>query len=398
MSRRRTLSDAGVAGLRPRAARYAVPDPELRGHYVRITPVGGKTFVTVTRGPDGKQVWTNVGPADVLPIDKAREKAREVLSRVRAGLTPVETPQTKPDTLGAVAANYMKRHVAGNGLRSRNEIQRCLDKYVLPALAERDFVSIRRSDIAKLLDHLQDTHGARQADAVLTILRSLGNWFAGRHDDYVPPFARGMGRCDPKASKRARILDDDEMRAVWAATEENDRFGAIIRLALLTAQRREKLATMRWSDVSLDGAWTVPAEHREKGTGGALVLPPLAFELIKRQPRLGDNPFVFAGRGNGPFSGFSKAKRGLDEKLPPMPPWVLHDLRRTARSLMARAGVRPDIAERVMGHAIAGVEGIYDRHGYREEKGDALRRLAGLVESIVTPTAENVVQLREAAR
>lgn len=76
-----------------------------------------------------------------------------------------------------------------------------------------------------------------------------------------------------------------------------------------------------------------------------------------------------------------------------MPAWVLHDLRRTAKSLMARAGVRPDISERVLGHVIGGVEGVYDRHTYRDEKADALKRLAALIDSIVNPPAANVIPI-----
>ena len=121
--------------------------------------------------------------------------------------------------------------------------------------------------------------------------------------------------------------------------------------------------------------------------------------------RLDDNPFVFVGRGKGSFSNFSKGKPVLDSRikkareeamLSPMPQWQFHDLRRTARSLMSRAGVRSDVAERIMGHAIPGVEGVYDRHNYRDEKADALRRLAALIESIVNPPATNVVLLKDA--
>jgi hypothetical protein len=83
MSRRRSLSDAGVAALKPQAKRYVVPDPELRGHYVRVPPTGAKAFLTVTRDPNGKQVWTTIGPADALPIEEARSKARDVLTRIR---------------------------------------------------------------------------------------------------------------------------------------------------------------------------------------------------------------------------------------------------------------------------------------------------------------------------
>ncbi len=110
--------------------------------------------------------------------------------------------------------------------------------------------------------------------------------------------------------------------------------------------------------------------------------------------KLAENPYVFAAsRGKGPLNS-SDWKQSLDAKLPPMPHWVIHDLRRTARSLLSRAGVRPDISERVMGHAILGVEGVYDRHRYDDEKAEALQALANLITRILNPPAENVVQLR----
>jgi integrase len=107
-------------------------------------------------------------------------------------------------------------------------------------------------------------------------------------------------------------------------------------------------------------------------------------------PRFADNAFVFAGRGTSHMAYSGNPKAAFDAKLPDMPPWTLHDLRRTARSLMSRAGVRPDIAERVLGHNIKGVEGIYDRHQYMDEKADALAKLATLIDSI----AHNVVPMR----
>jgi hypothetical protein len=395
MTRRKTLSDIGVSALKPRAARYALPDPELRGHYVRVQPSGAKAFVTVARDPDGKQVWTTIGTADIMSIVEARAKARDAIGRVRAGLPAVEA---KADSFADVAANWLKRHVEPNGLRSRKEIVRLLDSHILPAWREREFVSIRRSDVAALLDHVEDNHGARCADYCLNVVRSIMNWYATRHDDFVPCIVRGMRRQNPHAQARARILDDDELRAIWKAAESNGAFGGIVRLALLAAQRRTKVVTMKWSDISIDGEWSIPKEPREKDSAGTLVLPDAAVAIVRAQPRLGDNRFVFAGRGAGSFNGFSKAKKQFDAKLPPMPGWTLHDLRRTARSLMSRAGVRPDIAERVLGHAIAGIEGTYDRHSYRDEKADALQRLAALIDTIVRPPAANVRQLRGARR
>jgi integrase len=392
---RKTLTDKGVVALKPRPQRYAFPDPQMTGHYVRVQPSGAKAFVTVARSPGAKQVWTTIAATDVMSIDEARTKAREVIKRVRAGLSPVEA---KAETFGDVAANWLKRHVDAKGLRTRYEIVRLLNKHVLPAWDDREFISIRRSDVAAVLDDVEDNHGARNADYVLMIIRAIANWYAARHDDYTPPFVRGMRRQNPGAQARARILDDDEIRAIWKAAEANGTFGALVRICLLTAQRRGKVVTMKWSDVSDNGEWSIPREPREKDSAGTLALPDEAVAIIHAQPRMGENRYIFAGRGNGPFRGFSQGKAAFDAKLPSeLQRWVLHDLRRSARSLMARAGVRPDIAERVLGHAIAGVHGVYDRHSYLQEKADALRRLAALIDGIVNPR-DNVHALPMAKR
>jgi integrase len=194
-------------------------------------------------------------------------------------------------------------------------------------------------------------------------------------------------------TKRDRILNDDELRAVWKVAEANGTFGAMVRLLLLTGQRREKVASMRWDDISIDGTWTIPTEDREKGNAGSLVLPQQAIDIIKAQPRFESSPYVFASRVSGHVKGWSKSKDQFDAKLEGVEPWRLHDLRRTARSLMSRAGVRPDISERVLGHVIPGVEGVYDRHQYTEEKAHALKALASLIENILAPASGKVVRL-----
>jgi integrase len=188
-------------------------------------------------------------------------------------------------------------------------------------------------------------------------------------------------------------LSDDELRAMWRVAESAGPFGALVRLLLLTAQRREKVVSMKWSDIGIDGTWRIPLEAREKGAPAEIALPAAAVDIIRVQPQLGDNPFVLAGRGDAHINGFSKSKKAFDAKLPKgIPAWMLHDLRRSARSLMARAGVSNDHAERVLGHARPGVEGIYDRHRYRDEIGTALQKLATLIDSIVHPR-ENVTPM-----
>jgi integrase len=380
MTIRKRLSDRGVKALRPRAARYTIPDPELVGLYVRVTPAGHKSFAAVTRSPAGKQLWTTIGAASVMPIAEARERAREAIRRVRAGLPAIE-PQAH--SVAAVVEEWRRRHVEKNGLRSGKQIVALLERHILPPWRDREFASIRRSDIVALLDHVEDKHGARQADYVLNIVRSIGNWYAARRDDYSPPVVKGMKRQSQHAQQRSRVLSDAEIAAIWAAAECT--FGAIVKLCLLTAQRRTKVATMRWADISAEGEWTIPREPREKENAGTIVLGEAALAVVRSQPRFASNPYVFAGR-DGLFNNFSVGKSRIDAKSG-VTGWRLHDLRRTARSLMSRAGISSEHAERLMGHAIGGIEAIYDRHSYADEKAAALARLAALIDIIVMPKA-----------
>ena len=359
----------------------------------------------MARDPYGKQIWATLGTSDVMQVEAARDKARTAIKRIREGLPAIEQSPVKPDSFKFVVEGdkdakdperrkgWLQRHVEKNRLRTSDEIKRCLKKYIFPHWAEREFESIRRSDVTRLLDHVEDQHGARQADVVLTIVRAICNWYATRNDDYTTPIVRGMRRSDPKTEERDRILDDSEIRRLWAATE-NGTFGGLVRTLLLTGQRLEKGRTLRFDDISDDGIWTIRTAAREKPNAGSLKLPQLALDIIRSQPRFASNPHVFAGRGQASaFAGLDEAKSNLDEASN-IHGWVLHDLRRTARSLMSRAGVPSEHAERVLGHVIRGVEGTYDRHPYTDEKAAALQKLAGLVELIVHPPAgDNVVPM-----
>jgi integrase len=382
----RALSDRRIALLKPRAKRYAVPDPGQPGLYVRIQPTGSKSFCAVTPDPHGKQIWATIDTTAALKIEDARAKAREAIRRIKDGLPPFEAPSPRAATFADVVAQWLKRHVEAKGLRTASHIRWMLNRHVLPRWGNRAFVATRRSDVAELLDEVEDRSGVRQADQVLSLVRGIANWYATRHDSYVPPFVKGMRRSSTAESARTRILDDDELRAVWAAAADAGRFGALVKLLLLTTQRRAKIVAMRWQDISEDGVWAIPAEPREKPNAGKLKLPQRALEIIRSQPQLGDNPFVFPGRCDNHMGGFSACKLAFDAKLPPaMPGWTLHDLRRTSRSLLSRCGVPREHAERVLGHVVGGVEGTYDRHAYADEKADALVRLAALIDGIVNP-------------
>jgi integrase len=395
--RRKVFTDKMVEALPRKRKRYFHPDPELPSHGVRVLPSGPSSFYVIARDAFKKQRWVRVGGTAELTIADSRERARGVLKRLKAGQAPFEPPPVKPDTVADVVATWVKRHVEAKGLRTGDELKRVLEKYVLPVWRDRAFTDIKRSDIARLLDSVEDNSGAWVADSVLAALRSVASWYATRNDDYTPPFVKNMRRVPASARKRSRTLTDAELRRVWKAAEASDDvYGAFVRVSLLCGQRREKVRTMKWSDLDGD-VWTIPAAPREKGNAGVLKLPPLAMKIIAQQPRLAGSPYVFTGSHNDAINGFSarhlalKARAGVEG-------FSVHDLRRCCRSLLSRAGVQPHVAERVLGHVVGGVEGVYDQHGYDAEKADALKRLARLITQIVNGEGgKNVVPLRAPA-
>jgi integrase len=408
---KKRLTEEGVSKLKLPAPGQQADyfDAGMPGLVLRVNYGGRKTwralYYVKRVGKDGKRTTMptthKLGLYPYLKLKEAREKARQFLADPQKALA-----QGDAGSFQEVAENFLKRHVQANQLRSQPEIERCLNKYILPAPTaipgqswkDRPFRELKRADVAALLDQIQDRHGSRQADMCLAIIRKMTHWYQARNDDYVSPVVRGMNRTKVADRKGKRILDDDEIRTLFKAADQAGTFGAIIKVLLLTAQRREKVATMKWDDL-VDGEWRIASEAREKSHAGSLRLPPMVLAIINAQPRIARNPYVFAaGHGNGPFNSFSQRKQELDKELSGMPPWVLHDLRRTARSLMSRAGVRPDISERVLGHAIPGVEGVYDRHHYNEEKAEALKQLAHLVETIFNAPQDNVVAIRSPAR
>ncbi|HET7448441.1 MAG TPA: site-specific integrase [Methyloceanibacter sp.] len=384
---RKTLTDKSVLALKPRDKLYAQPDPQLPGHYIRVSPTGSRTFVAVTRDPNGKQVWTTIGKAHLIGIEEARAKAREIINRVKGGQR-VEGPESFQE----VASEWLRRHVDAKAIITAPAIRGNLHNHVLPVWAGREFESIKRSDVAALMDRVEDNAGPVAADRVLTILSSIFSWYAAWNDDYNSPIVRGMRRSNTKERARDRILSDDEIRLIWSKAEGT--FGDLVRMLLLTGQRRDKVASMKWDDVSVDGVWSVKnGVKREKGTGGELVLPTMALDIIRARPRFASNPYIFPGpSGASYFRTYDRAKRALDRAIGPLPQWQLHDLRRTARSLMSRAGVRDEHAERVLGHTIGGVEGIYNRHDHFEQKREALKMLAGLIDNILRGDADEKVR------
>jgi len=201
---------------------------------------------------------------------------------------------------------------------------------------------------------------------------------------------RGMARTSSKERARARVLSDDELRAVWKAAEAAaGPFGAFVRFLLLTGARRAEASKLAWDEI-IDGVWLLPAARNKVKQELARPLSAVAQSLLAGLSKIGRHAFTY--NGTKPFTDFTTQKTRLDAACG-VKDWTLHDLRRTARSLLSRAGIAPDIAERCLGHVMPGVRGTYDRHDYYDEKKRAFEALAAQIARIVDPQ-DNVVAMR----
>jgi integrase len=323
-----------------------------------------------------------------ISLAEARDTAREWLGQIRKGIDPqAHEAERRGETFTAIAEGYLTRVAKDH--RSKEQTVSTLARLVYPTFGLRPIDSITRSDVVRLLDKIEDVNGPVMANQVLGNISRVMDWHATRSDSFRSPIVKGMKRAG--AQERSRILTDDELRAVWSACGEYvGPFGPLLRFILLTATRRnEALYATRAEIVGAD--WTIPAD-RYKTKIDHLV--PLSGAALAQVQGLGEGGagFLFTANGRQAIGGHSRHKAAIDAASG-VSGWTVHDLRRTARSLMSRAGVPTDHAERCLGHVIGGVRGVYDRHEYLEEKRLGFEALASLVERIVNPQA-NVVPLR----
>ena len=295
------------------------------------------------------------------------------------------------DTFRAIAQQYMRHQ--GSKLRTAQWIERTLARLAFGALGDRPIADIRRSEIVRLLDKIAETNGPVMADRTLAVMSPIFNWHAARSDDFRSPIVRGMKRTSTKERARSRILTDDELHAVWKAAGELEVFGGFVRFLLTTAARRAEAAKMTWDEVE-GSDWVLPAARSKNGVPLVRPLSEAAGAAINAQHKIVGCPYVFTAKGQRPLNDYVRPKRKIDAASG-VSGWTLHDLRRTARSLMSRAGVNADVAEMCLGHSLAGVRGTYDRHSYHTEKKHAFEALAALIELIVSPPKGNVTALRK---
>jgi integrase len=390
------LTAKSIEHLRPGATRREIPDGN--GLYYVIQSSNRRSWCIRYRH-NGRSVKLTLS-AGPFALADARLEAAAAMKARSAGIDPAQarkaerakTELAKADTLRSVATAYFERPEAKR-LRSIGRIQQIFERLIFPTLGGTPIGDIRRSDVIRLIDHVETKSGPRMADYMAACLQRLFNWYAIREETFQSPIPRGLPkRYDTVEHARERTLTDDELRIVWATAENWDGpFGSFIQFSLLTACRRSEAAEMVWAE--LDGVdWVLPAARNKVKCELVRPLGADALAILAKQPRFADSPYVFTDGGRYPLNGFTRLKGRFDAKCG-VTGWTLHDLRRTARSLMSRGHVPPDHAERVLGHKIGGVRKTYDRHEFHAEKKAALEALALQIRGILHPT-DNVLRLQ----
>jgi integrase len=376
-----TVAFVREARAEPGKERTVYWDAALPSFGLVVTERGAKSYVIQYRSGRVSRRYTI---SSVLGLEDARREARAILGQVVRGHDPVverrRISEASKNTLRAVCERYLVRE--GGKLRTTAKRQANLERLVYPVLGDRQIDDIKRSDINALLDDIEDQRGAAMADQILATLRRICNWHAIRDDQFRTPFVRGMARRNPEERERSRTLTDAELVAVWRTAELfPSPWGQFVRFLLLSAARRTEAAAMTWSEISGD-EWTIPKERYKTGVEVTLPLSKAAMKILAGIPRIEGCEFVFTTDGRTPISGFSTFKLKFDIACG-VKDWRLHDLRRSARSLMSRAAVNSDIAERCMGHALPGVRGVYDRHRYLDEMRAGFEALAAQIDAVL---------------
>ncbi|MEI6537771.1 MAG: site-specific integrase, partial [Verrucomicrobiaceae bacterium] len=298
------------------------------------------------------------------------------------------------DTVGGLVARYLASHGEKRlGARTLVEVRRALTVAWKP-LHELPVQGVQRHTVATRLAEIAEENGPFAANRARSYLSAMFNWAIMQGVADQNPVI-GTGKVTKEVS-RDRVLSDAELAMVWQQAGDGD-YGRVIRLLILTGQRREEVAAMPWPEINFkDKVWSIDANRTKNGRPHDVPLSGAALSLLDEAGRREGRELAF-GAGDGPFSGWSKCKaaldrrilatlRAVDKKAKAPPPWRIHDIRRTVATRMSDLGVQPHVVEAALNHISghrAGVAGVYNRAAYSAEKRAALDLWARHIEGIV---------------
>jgi integrase len=416
------LSEKSIAGLTCGDGQKdrLVFDDIVRGLAVRVSGKGAKSFLVQFTNAAGDKRRLPLGAWGSITLDQARQAARNVLGQVAAGRDPFaerkcekEKAQTEASagrlTLAALLSDWREIGLATSRQSYQREAVRAVSLAFAPYL-QRRADTLRKADVVNVLDGLVKAGKGPLANRTAAYGRACYSWALKRARLSENPFA-GIPSPATNAS-RDRVLNDAEIGAIARHADTlGFPFGPLISLLLLTAQRRDEVATMCWGEISGDlSTWTQPSSKTKNKQGHVVHLAPEARAILATLPRRTDSDLVFSTNGKTAVSGFSKAKARLDKLIAEdtgglgISDWRLHDFRRSCVTWLAGAGFNPAVADKILNHltatGVTTVGRVYQRAAYLPERKQALEAWAAHVASCATPvvTTKNVIHFMEAKR
>ena len=386
-------------------------DDEQRGLGVRVTKGGGKTYLAQYTIAGSKR-RISLGSCMAISLAAARDAVRAILGDVAKGRDPAaerkravreakEKTEAEALTLGLLIDRWEAGHLASKRSGYAAEATRAL-RFAFKKHLASPAANLTPKAVKLTINAIVDDRKKATARLTGAYGRACYGWAIGKDLLVENPFA---GLKLVAAASRERVLSDEELVAIWGGTKGPGVYNAIVRMLILTGQRRDEVAGMTWGEIAPDlFAWTIPTSRTKNGVAHIVPLSPQAQAIMKSTHRAakdaaddkadGDPEFVFRGRA-GAFNGFSKAKTTLDE-VSGVAGWRLHDLRRTMATGLQKLGVRLEVTEAVLNHVSgsrAGIVGIYQRHTWADEKRAALNAWGAHVDVIVSaePRGSNII-------
>jgi integrase len=394
-------------------------DEDLAGFGLRLRAGGSAVWIAQYR-VGAKQRRVTLGRVATLDPDTARREARKVLAKADLG-QDAQAERRDRQARGAVtfqagAKLYLKHAEANQKPRTVAERRRHLERDFKP-FNQRSVHEVNRRDVAARLQAVAAEHGPVAANRARATMSAFYAWAIGQGLADSNPVI-GTSPPGPERS-RERVLSSTEIRVIWEAADDHEH-GRIIKLLLLTGQRRSEVAGITWGELDLDrGTWSLPGARTKNGLPHDVPLSRQAQATLRDVAVRKARELLF-GRRKGPFSGWSKprerlnirvARRRAEERLgrplgagerpqagDELPPWTLHDLRRTVVTGMNELGVAPHVVEAVVNHvsgrARAGVAGVYNRANYANEKRAALQAWADHLDEVLGLGERKVIPMR----
>lgn len=395
------INKSAVDGQNPSARDTFLWDDRIAGFGLKVTPAGSKVYLFQYRlgGRGAKVRRYTIGKHGSLTPDAARKEAERLAMLVAQDIDPqTAKAQRRREAIDLAFPTYLddfaKDCLTANWKGSASEVEAMLRTYALPYLRSKSLPEITRTDIAAIMRPVKKRQAL--ASKLFAVLRYMFRHAVSEGDLDRSPM-EGM-KSPPLPAARDRVLEDWELALIWkAAVAMGNPFGAMVRLLMVTGQRREEVSGLPWAELRQDEAiWKLPGERAKNGQPVDTPLSTLAVEVLgslSKGDKWSRRGWVISTTGTVPFSGFSKAKKKLDAKISELNEgealdrWTLHDLRRTLATGMQRLGVRFEVTEAILNHVSgsrSGVAGVYQRHDWGPEKVRALQSWSDHIRGLLT--------------